>query len=102
MAGRVWRRERRSCGHGVLAQNLAVSEPAQGREYPEPFIFTTTKDDRTGPQHARKFAARMEEYGLPFLYYENTEGGHGSGADIKQTARSNALQMTYFVKKLMD
>ena len=71
-------------------------------KYPEPFIFTTTKDDRTGPQHARKFAARMEEYGLPFYYYENTEGGHGSGADIKQTARSNALTMTYFIKKLMD
>ena len=71
-------------------------------KYPEPFIFTTTKDDRTGPQHARKFAARMEEYGLPFYYYENTEGGHGSGADIKQTARSNALTMTYFMKKLMD
>ena len=71
-------------------------------KYPEPFIFTTTKDDRTGPQHARKFAARMEEYGLPFYYYENTEGGHGSGADIKQTAHSNALTMTYFMRKLMD
>jgi prolyl oligopeptidase len=71
-------------------------------KYPEPFIFTTTKDDRTGPQHARKFAARMEEYGLPFYYYENTEGGHGSGADIKQAARSNALLMTYFTRKLMD
>jgi len=71
-------------------------------KYPVPFIFTTTKDDRTGPQHARKFAARMEEYGLPFYYYENTEGGHGSGADIKQAARSNALQMTYFMKQLMD
>ena len=78
-------------------QNLRKDE-----KYPEPFIFTTTKDDRTGPQHARKFAARMEEYGLPFYYYENTEGGHGSGADIKQTARSNALTMTYFMRKLMD
>ena len=74
----------------------------RGAAYPEPFIFTTTRDDRTGPQHARKFAARMEEYGLPFLYYENTEGGHGSGADLKQSARSTALQMTYFVRKLMD
>ena len=26
--------------------------------YPEPLIFTTTKDDRVGPVHARKFAAR--------------------------------------------
>jgi len=71
-------------------------------EYPEPFIFTTTKDDRTGPQHARKFAARMEEYGLPFYYYENTEGGHGSGADIRQSAKTYALTYTYLIRQLMD
>jgi prolyl oligopeptidase len=71
-------------------------------KYPEPFIYTTTKDDRVGPQHARKFAARMEEMHLPFYYYENTEGGHGSGADIKQTARTVALTMTYLQRKLMD
>ena len=39
-------------------------------KYPEPLIFTTTKDDRVGPVHARKFAARMEEYHKPFLYDE--------------------------------
>ena len=73
-----------------------------GVKYPEPLIFTTTRDDRVGPQHARKFAARMEEMGLPFYYYENTEGGHGAGADLRQTARTNALTMTYFMRKLMD
>jgi prolyl oligopeptidase len=74
----------------------------KGGAYPEPFIFTTTKDDRVGPQHARKFAARMEEFGLPFLYYENTEGGHAAGANLKQTARTNALEMVYLTRKLMD
>jgi len=74
----------------------------RGVAYPEPFIFTTTKDDRVGPQHARKFAARMEEYGLPFYYYENTEGGHAAGANLRQTARTNALQMIYLTRKLMD
>jgi prolyl oligopeptidase len=73
-----------------------------GVAYPEPFIFTTTKDDRVGPQHARKFAARMEQLGLPFLYYENTEGGHGAGADLKQGARTTALTMTYLQEKLMN
>jgi prolyl oligopeptidase len=73
-----------------------------GVKYPEPFIWTTTKDDRVGPQHARKFAARMEEMGLPFLFYENTEGGHGAGADIKQSARTTALTMTYLTRKLMQ
>jgi prolyl oligopeptidase len=71
-------------------------------KYPEPFIFTTTKDDRVGPQHARKFAARMEEMGLPFYYYEETEGGHSSGANLKQQAHTNALQMVYLTRKLMD
>lgn len=71
-------------------------------KYPEPFIFTTTKDDRVGPQHARKFAARMEELKLPYLYYENTEGGHGAGADLKQAAHTTALTMTYLQRKLMD
>ncbi|HEV2594694.1 MAG TPA: prolyl oligopeptidase family serine peptidase [Sphingomicrobium sp.] len=74
---------------------------ANGR-YPTPFIFTTTKDDRVGPQHARKFAARMEEMGLPFYYYENTEGGHAAGANLRQTAHTNALEMTYLTRKLMD
>ncbi|MEO7177580.1 MAG: prolyl oligopeptidase family serine peptidase [Allosphingosinicella sp.] len=74
----------------------------KGGAYPEPFIFTTTKDDRVGPQHARKFAARMEEMGLPFLYYENTEGGHASGANLKQQAHVSALEMIYLTRKLMD
>ena len=52
-----------------------------GVKYPTPLIFTTTKDDRVGPQHARKFAAKMEEFGDPFYYDEIVEGGHGAGAE---------------------
>ena len=73
-----------------------------GVAYPQPFIFTTTKDDRVGPQHARKFAARMEEMGLPFYFYENTEGGHAAGANLRQAARTHALEMIYLTRKLMD
>jgi prolyl oligopeptidase len=72
----------------------------RGVNYPEPYIWTTTADDRVGPQHARKFAARMKEYGLPYLFYEDTAGGHSGDADIEQGARLNALQMTYFAQKL--
>ena len=74
----------------------------KGTAYPMPFIFTTTKDDRVGPQHARKFAARMEQMGLPFYYYENTEGGHAAGANLKQVARTSALEMIYLTRMLMD
>jgi len=69
--------------------------------YPEPFVWTTTKDDRVGPQHARKFAARLAEYGKPYLYYEETEGGHGAGANLAEQARTRALEWTYFTRKLV-
>jgi prolyl oligopeptidase len=72
------------------------------KAYPVPFIFTTTKDDRVGPTHARKFAARMEEMGLPFYYYENTEGGHAAGANLRQVAHTTALEMIYLTRMLMD
>jgi len=70
--------------------------------YPEPLIFTTTKDDRVGPVHARKFAARLEEFHKPFFYDEIIEGGHGAGADKKQEARTDAEYFTYLMMKLMD
>jgi prolyl oligopeptidase len=70
--------------------------------YPEPLILTTTKDDRVGPVHARKFAARLEEFHKPFFYDEIIEGGHGAGADKKQEARTDAEYFTYLMMKLMD
>jgi len=69
--------------------------------YPEPLIFTTTKDDRVGPVHARKFAAKMAEFGKPYFYEEITEGGHGAGAGLKEKAKTNAVQYTYLSRKLM-
>lgn len=73
-----------------------------GVKYPMPFIYTTTKDDRVGPQHARKFAAKMKELGLPFLYYEAIEGGHSAGANAREKAEEQALTMVYLSRQLMD
>ena len=73
-----------------------------GVKYPTPLIWTTTKDDRVGPQHARKFAARMGEMGLPYYFFEVIEGGHGSGANIEQQVHTTALEYTYFARQLMD
>ncbi|MGP6401050.1 prolyl oligopeptidase family serine peptidase, partial [Klebsiella pneumoniae] len=71
-------------------------------DYPEPFIFTVTKDDRVGPQQARKFAARLAEFGKPYLFYEDTEGGHSATDDPRQTAQFQALEFTYLLRKLVD
>ena len=40
--------------------------------------------------------------GLPFYYYEETEGGHSAGANLKQQAHTAALQMIYLTRMLMD
>jgi prolyl oligopeptidase len=85
-----------------LASISPYNQLRPGVKYPEPLIFTTTKDDRVGPVHARKFAARMEEFHEPFFYDEITEGGHGAGADNKQEARTRAEMYTYLMMKLMD
>ncbi len=85
-----------------LASISPYNQLKPGVKYPEPLIFTTTKDDRVGPQHARKFAAKMEEFHFPFLYDEITEGGHGVGADLKEEARTYAETYIYLTRKLMD
>ncbi len=105
-AGASWEGEYGSIDDPAVRAFWEKTSPYQNlradRSYPVPFIFTTTKDDRVGPQHARKFAARMEEMHLPFYYYENTEGGHAAGANLRQAAHTNALEMTYLTEKLMD
>jgi prolyl oligopeptidase len=84
---------------------LASISPYQniktGVKYPVPLIWTTSKDDRVGPQHARKFAARLGAMGIPYYFYEVTEGGHGAGANAKERAFTSALQFTYFTRQLM-
>jgi prolyl oligopeptidase len=71
-----------------------------GEKYPKPFIFTTTKDDRVGPQHARKFAAKLAAMHVPYYFYEVIEGGHSTGANIKERSLTAALEYTYFAEQL--
>jgi prolyl oligopeptidase len=74
----------------------------KGVKYPEPFFVTSTKDDRVHPGHARKMAAKMEAMGLPFLYYENIDGGHAAAANQAERAKRVALEFTYLSQKLID
>ncbi|WP_378733389.1 prolyl oligopeptidase family protein [Nocardia brasiliensis] len=112
----MMRYEQIAAGASWVGEYGTVADPAQraflesispyrqlrsGVPYPEPFIWTTTKDDRVGPQHARKFAARLAELGTPYLFYEADQGGHGSGTNIDEKARTSALEYTYFMRRLM-
>ncbi len=72
----------------------------QGVKYPEVFFYTSTRDDRVHPGHARKMAAKMAGFGMPVFYYENMEGGHGGSSTPEQRARETAMQYAYFLMKL--
>lgn len=69
--------------------------------YPKVLFYTSTKDDRVHPGHARKAAAKMADLGYDFHYYENIEGGHGGTANQEQLAHRTALEYVYFVRRLM-
>lgn len=72
----------------------------KGTHYPAVLFTTSTRDDRVGPVHARKMAARMQAMGFDASFYENIEGGHGAAADNKQSAFMNALSYTYLWEHL--
>lgn len=69
-------------------------------KYPRIFFYTSTRDDRVHPGHARKMVARMEEFGHDVIYYENIEGGHGGSADLDQLIRRISMDYTYLFMQL--
>lgn len=85
-----------------IAKYSAYQNLKPGVKYPEPYITTNTRDDRVHPGHPRKFAAMMESMGLPYLYYEQTFGGHANDADPELNARRWARHYVYLSQKLMD
>lgn len=74
----------------------------EGEPYPKVLFYTSTKDDRVHPGHARKAAAKLADLGYDFFYYENIEGGHGGTANQDQLAYRTALEYAYFVHQLMN
>ncbi len=69
-------------------------------KYPRAFFYTSTKDDRVHPGHARKMAAEMEAQGHPIYYYENVDGGHAGVANLKESAYRIALMLAYLDREL--
>jgi prolyl oligopeptidase len=61
-----------------------------GKPYPPILLWTSARDDRVHPGHARKMAARLEALGHTVFFYEPPQGGHGT-SDFEQTAHMWAL-----------
>jgi prolyl oligopeptidase len=65
-----------------------------GKLYPPILLWTSARDDRVHPGHARKMAARLEELGHTVFFYEPPQGGHGP-SDFEQTAHMWALGYSF-------
>jgi len=104
LAGASWMAEYGNPDDPKQAEYILKYSPFQNlkanKKYPEVFFVTSTKDDRVHPGHARKMAARMEEFKQPFLYFENIEGGHSASANLQQLAERQALSFAYLWDKL--
>ncbi len=74
----------------------------KGVKYPPIFLYLSTKDDRVHPGHARKFAARLQEYGNTVYYHEYLEGGHSVGADHAEDAVRAAMLHAFLTMELVE
>jgi prolyl oligopeptidase len=72
----------------------------EGVNYPPAFVFTSTRDDRVHPGHARKLVARLLDLDQEVYYYENLEGGHGGSVTNEQMAYRIALAFTHLWREL--
>jgi len=69
-------------------------------DYPAVLFYTSTRDDRVHPGHARKMAAALRSLGVDVAYWENIEGGHGGVANQEQAALRIALEFLFFRQQL--
>ena len=69
---------------------------------PPVMFYSTTRDDRVHPAHARKMAAKMEADGYEVEYFENVEGGHHGPVVTTQLATRIARTFAFLWEHVGD
>ncbi len=90
----------RPADRAFIAKYSPYQNLREDADYPRIFLYTSTRDDRVHPGHARKMAARLLAQGHDALYFENIEGGHGAAANNEQAARMWAQTFTFLWRQL--
>jgi len=85
----------------VLRSYSPVHAVKDGVRYPPFMVTVSTEDNRVGPGHARKLAARLQEVGATVHLIEDDEGGHGV-SDPLQRPDLMAQRMTFLISTLME
>jgi prolyl oligopeptidase len=71
-----------------------------GVKYPPTLTVVASNDNQVGPSHARRFVAKLQEFGAPALLLEGSEGGHDYPDEYTQTS-DMAMTMSFFIDNLM-
>ena len=99
LAGASWMGEYGDPDDAEMWDYIKTYSPYQnvdkGAKYPPIFFYTSTRDDRVHPGHARKMAAKMIDNGNSVDYYENIEGGHHGFSTNEQLAHRLALSYSH-------
>jgi prolyl oligopeptidase len=101
--GGAWTNEYGDPANAAAAEYLRRYSPYQnagpGKKYPAFLITVSTADNRVGPGHARKLAAKLEQSGARVYFLEDEEGGHGV-SDPLSRPRLMAERMTFLIDTL--
>lgn len=102
--GAAWMNEYGNPDDPADAKAMLAYSPYQnvrdGVSYP-PFLVTiSTEDNRVGPGHARKLAARLQSVGAKAYFLEDEEGGHGV-SDALRNPELMAMRMGFLIDRLM-
>ena len=104
LAGASWMGEYGNPDEPEMWEYIKTYSPYQNLKtnvkYPPVFFYTSTRDDRVHPGHARKMAAKMLENGYGVDYFENIEGGHHGYSTNEQLAHRIALSYTHLWQNL--
>jgi prolyl oligopeptidase len=90
-----------SAGRAAILRYSPYQNVREGVKYPPFMITSSTEDNRVGPGHARKLAARLEAVGSTVYLYENQEGGHGV-SDPLERPELISLRMALLIHRLMS
>lgn len=84
----------------ILSRYSPYQNVRQGVDYPPIMVTSSTEDNRVGPGHARKFAAKLESVGATVYLLEQQEGGHGV-SNAFSNPQLMSLRMTFLISELM-
>lgn len=104
LAGASWMGEYGNPDEPDMWNYIKTYSPYQNlqrnKKYPPILFYTSTRDDRVHPGHARKMAAKMLAFKNTVEYYENIEGGHHGFSTNEQLAHRLALSYTHLWSNL--